>query len=148
MSKHAEQAAHTIAGTLAEAERALAEAAQLRAQFKVQEQTVFRLEAKNAALHEQLMKAIRERDFYQRHSITLVTRLNAFSMLITQSMQEAKDAAYAPSLAVPDQSQLEDNFERAIEELMKGKEEPGDIPALVRRGPLVDEVGNQQAGKR
>lgn len=62
---------------------------------KTEELTTSLAQAQNesAFLTERLKEVTDQRDFYMRHSVTLVTRLNDISMLIEQAREEAKQAA-------------------------------------------------------
>lgn len=45
----------------------------------------------------EIAKLRHERDFYQRHSTSLYTRLSDINLVIDTALEEAKNAAYAPS---------------------------------------------------
>lgn len=53
----------------------------------------------NAFLDREVDLLRHERDFYMRHSTTIVARLNDIGMLIGQTLDEAKRAAFTPKLA-------------------------------------------------
>jgi hypothetical protein len=98
-----------------------------------------KLASENDMLREQLDKAQREKDFYQRHSMRLVTRLNDIEIIIGQALQEAKDAAYAPTLAAPREPKIEvqintDRLAKAIANISElTKDAPStEVPAFLK----------------
>lgn len=59
--------------------------------------------ARTALLEQYLTDITRQRDFYQRFTVEIVTQLNNVGVLVNDVVQRAKDAAYKPSLASPEE---------------------------------------------
>lgn len=75
-------------------------------------------------LRSQLAEVQHQKDFYQRHSTSLITRLSDISLLIDQAVQEAKHEAYRPNGAAPAQSApqgpaLEDDVQGVVARIAK-----------------------------
>lgn len=133
--------------------RALDEAIAAKARLDEVEKHRDRLLVEVEMLKEQLKEACRARDFYTRHSMKIVTRLSDIAMLAEQMMQEAKDAAFAPSLAVPTPAEATppqpelievpmdasyDNFATAMKEIVDAaRPKEDDVPAFIKKPPRI-----------
>lgn len=78
-------------------------------------------------LHALLDKTEAERNFYQRWSDEIATKLNIVGSLIDEAMVQAKQGAYRPSGAVPNKVALETPLPEAP------------LPAVVAQGPAIPE---------
>lgn len=100
-------------------------------------------QANNAALHAQLEKVERERGFYQRWTVELVTKFNTVGGILAEVMSQAKDAAYRPNGAAPQQPALP-GLEEGARQAAEGQDDGRPAPAfLTRPGPRQEDGGQQ-----